>query len=324
MSARRQRGAAILTAMLTVTLVATFAAAAVWQQWRATEVEAAERTRAQASWVLTGALDWARLILREDARSGGGDHLAEPWAVPLREARLSTFLAADSAGDALSDADNVFLSGVILDQQSLLNVNNLVEAGRLSESGMRSFQRLFELLGLPEAQLSRLAENLRFASDISTDNQSASQAPLMPQRVEQLVWLGLSPATVEAIQPFVTLLPARTPINLNTAPAEVIFAAVNGMNLADAQELVQRRSVAPFRTLSAATQALPDHQAALTEGTVGVASRFFEVRGRLRLGDLVVEERSLVQRDGLEVRTVRREHGVVERTAVQAAANATR
>ena len=56
---QRERGAAILTAMLTVTLVATFAAAALWQQWRAIEVESAERSRVQASWVLTGALDWA-------------------------------------------------------------------------------------------------------------------------------------------------------------------------------------------------------------------------------------------------------------------------
>ena len=32
-------------AMLTVTLVATFAAAAMWQQWRAIEVETAERAR---------------------------------------------------------------------------------------------------------------------------------------------------------------------------------------------------------------------------------------------------------------------------------------
>jgi hypothetical protein len=54
-----------------------------------------KRSRVQSAWVLTGALDWARLILREDARSGGADHLGEPWAVPLQEARLSTFLAAD-------------------------------------------------------------------------------------------------------------------------------------------------------------------------------------------------------------------------------------
>ena len=39
----RQAGVALLTAMLTVTLVATFAAAAMWQQWRGVEVEAAER-----------------------------------------------------------------------------------------------------------------------------------------------------------------------------------------------------------------------------------------------------------------------------------------
>ena len=43
----RQNGAAILMAMLTVLLVATLASAALWQQWRAVEVESAERTRAQ-------------------------------------------------------------------------------------------------------------------------------------------------------------------------------------------------------------------------------------------------------------------------------------
>jgi general secretion pathway protein K len=93
----RHLGAALLTAMLTVALVASMAAAALWQQWRGVEVEVAERTRSQSLWVLTGALDWARLILREDARAGGADHLGEPWAVPLEEARLSTFLATDKA-----------------------------------------------------------------------------------------------------------------------------------------------------------------------------------------------------------------------------------
>ena len=88
---QRQRGAALLLAMLTVTLVATLSAAALWQQWRSVEVESAERARVQSGWILNGALDWARLILREDARTGGADHLAEPWAVGLQEARLSTF-----------------------------------------------------------------------------------------------------------------------------------------------------------------------------------------------------------------------------------------
>jgi general secretion pathway protein K len=65
---RAQAGAALLMAMVTVALVATFAAAALWQQWRSVEIETAERARVQSSWILTGALDWARLMLREDAR----------------------------------------------------------------------------------------------------------------------------------------------------------------------------------------------------------------------------------------------------------------
>ena len=322
--ARRQRGAAILTAMLTVTLVATFAAAALWQQWRSVEVEAAERSRMQSSWVLTGALDWARLILREDARSGTSDHLAEPWSVPLQEARLSTFLAADATGatDAGTDTENVFLSGQIIDQQSLLNVNNLLEAGRVSESGFRSFQRLFELLGLPAAQLNTLAENLRFASDLSVDNRSAGQAPLMPQQVEHLVWLGLPPETVAVLQPYITLLPgSRSPVNLNTASAEVIYAAVNGFSMADAQQAVSQRDQSHFRSLQDATRLWPQHAAALQSGSVGVASQFFEVRGRLRIDQQVVEERSLVQRNGLEVRTLQRERGVPDPRALSQAAN---
>ena len=66
-----QQGAALLMAMLTVALVATLAAAGLWLQWRSIEVEATERQRAQAHWLLLGALDWARIILREDARAGG-------------------------------------------------------------------------------------------------------------------------------------------------------------------------------------------------------------------------------------------------------------
>src|SRR5512146_2093534 len=117
----RARGAALLSAMLTVVLVATFAAAALWQQWRSIEVEVAERQRVQAEWVLTGALDWARLVLREDARASGAvDHLGEPWAVPLQEARLSSFLAADqnsSAAESGSEGFDAFRSGPDSDRQ---------------------------------------------------------------------------------------------------------------------------------------------------------------------------------------------------------------
>jgi general secretion pathway protein K len=297
--------------MLTVALVATFAAAALWQQWRSIEVETSERARVQASWVLTGALDWARLLLREDARAGSTDHLGEPWAVPLQEARLSSFLAADSnnTADAEPGVLEAFLSGEIIDLQSRLNVTNLVDNSKVSEPDLRSFARLFEQLDLPQAQLDQLAENLRFASDTAPANMSGSMAPLLPQRVDQLVWLGLPAPTVAALRPFITILPTRTPVNLNTASAEVIYAAVSGLSMSDAQRLVSARARAPFRTVNDARQAIGGNQATFAEGqaNVSVATRYFEVHSRLRLDRLVVEERSIVLRDGLDIRVLQRQ-----------------
>ena len=51
---RRQSGAALLMAMITVALVATLAAGSLWRQWRGVEVERAERARVQSDWILTG------------------------------------------------------------------------------------------------------------------------------------------------------------------------------------------------------------------------------------------------------------------------------
>lgn len=304
--ASRQCGAALLTAMLTVTLVATLAAAALWQQWRSVEVEAAERVRVQASWLLLGAQDWARLILREDARSGGADHLGEPWAVPLQEARLSSFLSADQDADLDRDA---FLSGQVIDLQSRLNVQNLLDNRKLSEPDVKAFGRLFDLLGLPPQELSTLTARLLIASEGGTAA-SAQDAPLMPQRVEQLAWLGLSTRTLAVLEPYITLLPLRTAVNLNTAGPEVIFASLSDVDMASVQRLVQQRSLTHFEQLDAAARAL-GLTTPLLEGRHSIASRFFEVRGQLRLDQSVVQERAVLQRSGLEVRTLWRERGVL-------------
>ena len=101
--AHQHTGAALLMAMLSVALLTILASAALWQQWRTLSVESAERDAQQTAWLLRSAQDWALVVLREDGRSDSIDHLAEPWAVPLSEARLSAFLAASS--DGISGAD---------------------------------------------------------------------------------------------------------------------------------------------------------------------------------------------------------------------------
>jgi general secretion pathway protein K len=310
-----QRGAALLAAMLTVALVATFAASAAWQQYRAIEIETAERSRVQSGWILIGALDWARLILREDARKGGADDLGEPWAVPLAESRLSSFLAADKDNNAVlagEDQLDVFLSGQIVDAQSRLNLTNLIDStGRIHQPTLESLKRLFTELDLNPAELSALAENLRFAKDRSPDNRSDFLAPLMPQRTDQLVWLGLSDTSVQRLKPYVVLLPQDAPINVNTASAEVLAASVPNLDLAAAQRIVSQRALKPYKTLADLNDLTPEQTSAINAGGHSVSSRYFEVRGRLRLEQRVVEEQSLVFRDGIDVKTVWRERTVL-------------
>jgi general secretion pathway protein K len=351
--ARRQAGAALLAAMLTVTLVATFAAAALWQQWRSVEIETAERARVQAAWILTGALDWSRLILREDCRPAcGADHLAEPWAVPLNEARLSSFLAVDkNASDTEREA---FLSGQVIDLQSRLNVTNLTGGGGTSTAAMNAFGRLFAQLGLPPGELITLQTSLIGAapnpvaagaaatansnaaaasSGAATPATAAASAPaapvapnapvanalglLMPERVDQLAWLGLPRETLTALGPYITLLPTPTKVNINTASAEVIAASTPGLGLADAQRAVTLRDRQHFVSLADADSRMGSAKPLfdVSPAEHDISSQFFEVTGQLRLEQTVVQERSVLKRTGVgpqvTITILSRDRGVV-------------
>ena len=290
----RQRGSALLLAMVIMTLIATVAAGMVWQQERAIQVEAAERARTQAAWILAGALDWARLVLREDMRSGGSDHLGEPWAVPLAEARLSTFLAVDRDPTA-DDGPEAFLSGRIDDLQARYNVANLIDdEGKPVAAEVAALQHLCDIAGAPSDTAERIAAGLAAADN---EGEGEAGAPLRPHRFAQLAWLGIDPATLAQLAPFVTLLPAATPVNLNTAPREVIAAAIDGLDLGGAERLVRRRQRQPFASLDDARRELPAGLE-LADKRVAVSTRFFEVTGRLRLDERVLVERSVVERRG--------------------------
>jgi general secretion pathway protein K len=312
---RFQRGAALLTAMLTVALVTTLASAALWQQWRQVEIETAERGRSQTGWMMTGALDWTRLILREDAVSAQGagvDHLGEPWALPVQESKLSTFLSQDQQwheGDA-----EVFLSGQITDAQSRMNVMNLIEDGKVSPKALARFAALFERLNLPLSELQNLALQLQATADAAAKPATATaSAALMPQQTAQLLWLGLSPRTLMSLQEHITVLPEATPVNLNTASAEVLSASLPGLDLASARQAVDLRQRAHWPTLDAAREALGAAGRQLDEKQHSVQSRYFEVQGRMRIDNVVQQERALVRRDGNQVRMLWRVRNPTQR-----------
>jgi general secretion pathway protein K len=309
---QHQHGAALLLAMIIVALIATAAGGMVWQQTRAVNIEAAERARSQAAWILNAALDWARLILREDQRGGqqsnqAADTLGEPWAQPLAEARLSSFLAADKDNNADSGIE-AFISGGIEDAQSRFNLRGLIDGeGKPVPAQLAALKNLAAVAGAPGDTADRLAAALASTTvpaqprDTPDDN-----APIKPTQVADLAWLGIDAATLARLAPFIELLPTPTPINVNTASREVLVAAIDGLDLGGAERLIQARARKGFTRLDE-VQTLLGAGFTVDPARASVNTQHFIVSGRLRLEDRVLEERSLLVRRDNRVDVLRRE-----------------
>ena len=289
--------------MIIDTLVATLAAAMVWQQWRAVQVESAERARVQSAWILSGALDFARLILREDMKSQTGmamTALTEPWATPLAESRLSTFLAVDKSNT--DDGPEAFLSGSITDAQARYNLTNLIDAGhKIVPLEVETLERLCQTLGVDTGLAVRIANGLRDAAA-----GTSGAAKLKPETVAQLAWLGIDQVSLQTLQPYIVLLPIATAVNVNTASKEVLSAAIKGLDGGSAERLIQRRQRTPFKNIAEFNEQL--QPLVPSAPNIDVRSSFFEVRGRLRLADRVLTERSMVRRQlNRQIDVLRRE-----------------
>jgi len=215
----------------------------------------------------------------------------------VQESRLSTFL---SQAQQVREGDpEVFLSGRITDAQSRLNLASLSEEGRLVEPVLAQWVQLFALLQLPPAELQQLA---RQWPRVTQTPAPADAGPWpLPQQVDQLVWLGLSPAQIARLAPHISLLPQRTPLNLNTASAELISASLKGLPLGQARRMVQARERQPWQDLAQANAALGP-PLSFEASRHGVTSRFFRITGQLRLEDLLVRQQALARRDGPNLR----------------------
>ncbi len=293
---RRSRGAALITAMLIAALAAVMVSAMFWQQWAAISREQTAREQNQARWILRGAIDWARIILRADGLSSTADYIGEPWSVPLAEARLSTFLAApgqDTAG--LPDA---WMEGRISDAQARFNLLDLAPAGAVNTVALTVLQRLCASLQLPQSVAATIAQGIAASTAPAGAGTDPAQQPLPIRQLQDLARLGPTvAAALPALAPYVTVLPVPTPVNANTAP-EPVLAAVLGVDADTAQRLVQARAKAYFRTPADITALLPAGSAAPDASLVSVATQFFDAIARVRIDRLEYAERALIQRAG--------------------------
>jgi general secretion pathway protein K len=296
-----RRGAALLVAMVLMGVVATLAAGMVWQQWRAVEVETAERMRAQSAVLVPGAMDWAREILREKLRrSDGHTQLPLLLAQPLAETRLSSLLAADRNQSADAEID-VFISGRLEDAQARYNLRNLIVDDQVVPAQLQILQRLCTLAGVSSDLAAQIAEQLRRA--LRAPLNESEDAPLPPQQVEDLQWAGLGQATLRQLAPYVVLLPVATRVNVNTASREVLAAVLPELGLGGADRLIRQR-LQPSRIGQQGFDTLEDLRAALglqqapDAGRVDVRTAFFFADGQIRSGPYTLVERYLLEATG--------------------------
>ncbi len=229
MQSKRQRGVALLTALLIVALAAVAAAAISRDQYldlhRVQNLLYADQAYEHA----LGVEDWGRGVLLRDLQHDQStnaqmDAPGEAWSVPLP----STAVEGGS------------VQGRIEDMQGRFNLNNLVAVptsqGEASELQLAYLQRLLLVLELDPALAQAIADWLdtdvdaRYpdgAEDLTYMRASppyrSGNTP-MGDVSELLLVQGITPKIYARLAPYVTALPNPTRINVNTAPAPVLLA----------------------------------------------------------------------------------------------------
>lgn len=301
----RQRGAAIVVALLVVTLSAVVVSGLFWREQVAVRSVQNRLSLTQARWIERAALDWAKVVLRADQRLGAVDHLGEAWALPILETRLDETVTGGAKID--EGSRDAVLAGQVSDAQARFNLNSLSgEGGQVSAAHRDALRKLLTLLGRSESAAELIIQRVvqgRARDGQNTNGQnatgqnttsSATRGPLL--RVADLLDVaGLDPAIVRALEPFCIVLPRPTHVNINTASAEVMAALVPTLSLASAQRFVARRERTFYRTLEQAAQDFDDRPT-LNATVFSVGSAFFLASGVIRFERVESQSETLLQR----------------------------
>ena len=163
----REKGVALITAMIVMALATIVAADLAWDNALDIRRTTMLLYRDQAVQVALGAENWVASILRQDLQDTETDHLAELWASELPPLPI--------------DGGEVF--GVVEDLQGRFNVNNLIDAdGEVHEESLEQFQRLLEALELDP----------RFAA-IAADWIDPDADAAFPDGAEDGIYTGINP-----------------------------------------------------------------------------------------------------------------------------------
>ena len=238
----RQRGMALLNALVVVSIVAGVAARLLRDDVDAhSRFEMMARSDQARQYVLAG--EWlGRKLLEADWNDGAIDHLAERWA---EEGRVFPI-------------ESGWVGGRILDLQGRFNINALVGPdGALHRPAYDHLERLLDAAEAPPATAVAVAEWIASEPVLlpgargdrpylrASPPYQRPRAPMAGTSELRLV-AGMTDVAYRRLRPLVTALPGPTDINVNTAPAPVLEALAPGIDDTVVAELIESRTETPF------------------------------------------------------------------------------
>jgi general secretion pathway protein K len=299
-SPQRQRGVALILALLLMTIATVVAVAVASNEEFAIRRSSNVLRRAQASEYLTAGEYLAMARLRpapSDAAAPSPVRIELPW--PL-----------DLPGQAQ-----------VQDAQGCFNLNVLSLPPGETDLAEQRLRRLLELLDLPPDIADQLLDwldedtNARFAG-AEDDAYSRRRPPMRTPNAPlgDVSELRLLPAmdaeAYAALAPLVCALPAQAGINVNSAPPLLLMALAEGLRPGQARDLAARAAAMPFASLDAFLADPALSGVLLDGGGLTVRSDWFTVRAQVTLDQLLLQRDSLLQVQDGQVRVRRRREQV--------------
>lgn len=309
-SAPRQRGVALL-ATLILTLAVTIILGNIFYRHQIEVSQAAGSLHSdQAILLAISAESWARDLISGENDNLKTDHFEEDWAQAI------PFLPVDGGS----------VAGCIVDLQSRFNINSL------SSYTVSPLQREMDGTNMGHARVwESLLQSLDYAVDGShiaviidwLDKDDSAINPSGAERSEYSIYdpprfphnnmisdvgelaamEGYSLRDVQLLTPWITALPALTPININTASEQMLLALGGDMGMEFVELVVGGR---PYNNLTDFYGVLnqylmigePQVQLRWPVTLVDVKTAFFQLNIEVTLGQSKLQVKSIMRRSG--------------------------
>jgi general secretion pathway protein K len=294
---RRQRGVALLTALLVVFLTTVAAVSLVYKLQLSINRSAVLLGQRQALYYALGGEAWAGQILRRDAEDSEFDHGNEDWAQAI----------------ATLPIEGGSMSGSIVDEQGRFNVNGLItEDGELDELRVEQMRSLLTSLELePDLAMAIVDwiddnEEPSFPGGVEATEYMSKKPPYrtadgpMVSTSELRLINGMDAESYRKLLPHVTTLPTQSPINVNAATVPVLMSLHPDLSQADAETLREHAESEGFETVDdfLGHEAVSRLELEPEDFPIAVSSSYFRVLTRVETGYGRLSLESLLEREG--------------------------